>query len=381
MRQLITHLIFCCFCISVCISCTSCSEQPANHNPEEPLRLLWAYEYSKEVDGLSSVTLQPEIINTPTPSVIVALDRQFTRLSQEEGSIIWQQKVPDNQAYYINILNYDESYIYGKIHQSTIYFAIDLQSGSLAWEKQNSHGEFYHYPRDGNNKKHIYLSGREPEIYVFSKKGEYKQTIQLQKRARAINAANNKIFIKQAWKPDSTESAYGRIVSLDTETHQRNWQYETTRGGFYYADLVLDNGTLYTGGTSGPGIFVALDAATGQVKWEHPGLLTFRFTLADGKIFVNDGQYIVALDQQTGKELWRQDFTYATTSNVAYLDGYVYHAHNGGLYVMDAQTGEVESGPLLSPDGSGFYNLNAANGRVFVQSDFHLYCYQTYNRE
>ena len=65
-------------------------------------------------------------------------------------------------------------------------------------------------------------------------------------------------------------------------------------------------------------------------------------------------------------------------SNIAYLDGYVYHSHSGALHVLEAITGEIVHKISISPDGSQFYNLSAGYGKVFVQSDYALYAYKAW---
>lgn len=379
MRNFIMPISFLFFCVGVLVSCTSCSNQSVNQKPGE-LKLLWSFAYTQEIDGLSTVTLRPELI--PNGEVITALDHQYNSLSQDDGSLSWQRPLPENMYESVNRLTYDGKYLYGKGNRNANYFAIDLQSGEMAWRKTNSKGNFDDQVHDAMDENHVYLTGDGPTLYVFDKQtGNYVDTILLQKEARAVVSHGETLYITHAWKPDSTESAYGRIVSLDADTYQKNWQYETTEGGFYYADLILKDGIIYSGTTSGPSVFVAIDAATGQVKWELEGYWSYRFTMGDDKIFINDSNYILTVDQQTGEVLWKDYFQGHTESNLAYLDGYLYHTHNGGLFVWDAQTGKRVAGPIESPDGSDFYNLNAGNGKVFVQSDFHLYAYEAWQGE
>lgn len=367
------------FCASALVSCASCSNQPVNQKPEE-LKLLWSFAYTQEIDGLSTVTLRPALV--PNGEVITALDHQYNSLSQNDGSLSWQRSLPENMYESVKKLTYDHRYLYGKGNRNSSYFAIDLQNGKMVWQETNAEGLFDDYVHDGLDNHYLYLTGDGPMLYVFDKQtGNYEDTIQMQYDPRAVVSTGKQLYITHAWKPDSTESAYGQIIALDAKTYRKIWQYETIQGGFYYADLVLKDGVLYSGTTSGPSVFVALDAATGQVKWELDGYWCYRFTLGDGKIFINDSNYILAVDQQTGEVLWEDYFQGHTESNLAYLDGYLYHAHNGGLFIWNAQTGERVAGPILSPDGSGFYNLNAVNGRVFVQTDFHLYAYEAYNAE
>jgi len=369
------NFLLVCVCLTTLSTCGLLNEKSHDgKKPEEPLRLLWSYEYT--YPGISTVA--PAILGNQY--VITAPYTQYVCLNQQSGSLRWQYSNPEGKEANNNVVLYDSTTLYGKEDKGSYYFAVDIKSGKKAWKQKNDAGLFYDYVSDAVDDNHVYLAGDDSVIYVVSKQGKYQKTIRLQNYARTIIATSSTLYVSEAWKKNKKEYAEGRIVSYNKKTEQINWSYHTNRGGFYDAVLRLTNGILYSGTTDGPGEFVALDAATGQVKWKLEGYWCYRFTLGDGKIFINDGNYILAVDRQTGKVLWKDYFQGHTESNLAYVDGYLYHAHSGGLFVWDAQTGKRVARPIQPPDGSGFYNLNAAGSKVFVQSDFHLYAYRAYGQ-
>lgn len=280
-------------------------------------------------------------------------------------------------------MTFDNKNLYGKTDRDSIYYAIDLSTGEVIWKKVISRGTFYDYTYDGVGKYYLYLSGDEPVIYIYNKKNaKYVGTIRLQSWARSITSKGNALFISEAWKPDSAKNAYGRIIRINKKTHQIQWQYTTKNGGFYGVGLLIQNGVVYSGTSSGhPGEFVALNAKTGKVKWKQEGVVSQSFTFGGDTLFVVSDQALVALDAKTGRKLWTHDFTYSGASNVAYLNGYVYHAHGQGLYIFNAETGQIAAGPIFAPDGGAFYNATAGNGRIFIETSTHLYCYKAYSGE
>ena len=64
------------------------------------------------------------------------------------------------------------------------------------------------------------------------------------------------------------------------------------------------------------------------------------------------------LNKADGRKLWQTSVRGRgfAQSNIAYLDGYVYHSHSGALHVLEAITGEIVHKISISPDGSQFYN-------------------------
>ena len=142
-------------------------------------------------------------------------------------------------------------------------------------------------------------------------------------RLRDDNDSTQWIALGRTWRGDH----YSPLARIDTANVARlglAWEYDfrSRRGRVEFgqeATPIVVDGVLYV---SGPwGTVVALDGATGRERWRYDpvvdgsyvrraccapvnrGVLVWR-----GRVFVAtlDG-YLVALDAETGKEIWRAD--------------------------------------------------------------------------
>jgi alcohol dehydrogenase (cytochrome c) len=136
---------------------------------------------------------------------------------------------------------------------------------------------------------------------------------------------------------------------------------------------IVQDGVMYM--TTGADDVLALDAKTGALIWESFGGLDPNIStvccgwvnhgvaVGDGKVFIGrlDG-FLAALDQKTGKELWRTQIGswqdgYTITSAPLYYNGVVYTGIAGGerairgkLTALDAKTGKELWHFLTVPD-------------------------------
>ena len=339
--------------------------------------LIWERDYVKRADGLSLVNVEPAIVNHN--SIIISPDETITSINRDDGKINWSYSLPENGEVGNNFLLYDSQQIYTKLDDTKRVLSHQLLNGEVQWEAESPTGHFTDLGNDAQDQNNLYLVTEDFNIHVFSKAGSYKKSIKLDKVARSIAVDGNALFVTQAWKPSNNEISKGKISALNLGSDSVIWTYETNSGGYYFYSMLLDNDYIYAGVTSGPGEFVALNAADGTVLWRNEGLVSWSYTLSDSMVFVNDSVDIVALDRFSGQVLWRTGFGGGHgQNNIAYLNGFVYHAHSSSLFVLDAQTGEIVHQIPQSPDGSPFGNLAAADGKVFVQSDHALYCYRAW---
>jgi outer membrane protein assembly factor BamB len=130
------------------------------------------------------------------------------------------------------------------------------------------------------------------------------------------------------------------------------------------------------------GAVLALDAATGELRWkvELPHTVLGPIAVVDGKAIagVLSGE-LVALDlRASGKALWRRTLPDGgmLKAGPAYTGSHVYAVtHDGYLYVLDAAEGEiVERHYINTPGKPGEMGLSissptVAGGRVYVGSE------------
>lgn len=127
------------------------------------------------------------------------------------------------------------------------------------------------------------------------------------------------------------------------------------RGGQLEGTPVVIDGVMYV--STGTRSVLALDAATGEIKWRYrpdtPGPTGGNkgVAVAEGKVFLGRrDNVLVALDQQTGETVWETELTTERGAYVSapavYYDGLVYMGLSGGdsgargqMGAYDAETG------------------------------------------
>ena len=123
-----------------------------------------------------------------------------------------------------------------------------------------------------------------------------------------------------------TTTAWSKVVALDAATGKVKWTYDPEvpkdRGHAACCDVVNRgvaawNGMIFVGALDGR--LIALDAATGKVKWstvtfdqKQPYTITGAPRVVKGKVIIGNGGaelgvrgYVTAYDAMTGKKAWR----------------------------------------------------------------------------
>lgn len=157
------------------------------------------------------------------------------------------------------------------------------------------------------------------------------------------------------------------LYAVDTETGVEKWRYEAKL--ISNSPVVVDN-TVYVGQ------LMALNAETGDLKWEFPisGYVYSSPAVANGVVYIGSGWgYLYAVDADTGQELWKFKTSAAIESTPMVANGVVYVGSNDTrLYAIDAETGELKW--KFKTDSFIFSSPAIANGVVYVGSgDYHLY--------
>jgi quinohemoprotein ethanol dehydrogenase len=169
-----------------------------------------------------------------------------------------------------------------------------------------------------------------------------------------------------------TNQRYSTLAQIDrNNVKQLNGAWMTRLKGSglgvkYSAEAspLVKNGTMYM--VTGNDDVFALDAKTGEIRWEHwsgidqeittvcCGWLNRGLAMGEGMLFLGqlDGN-LVALDIKTGKEVWKTSIEdwhngYSITSAPLYYDGIVYSGISGGelgirgrLTALDSKFGKI----------------------------------------
>lgn len=354
-----------------------------NKKETEPFSNIWEFQYEQRAEALSLVSLPPMVTDF---GILLAPDEQVTLLDYKKGSKKWNFAYPSGQWIGNNWFLIGNNQLYLSEHKGNDLYSVSISDGKTTWRSELQAGgmEFFEDSNDGIDENYLYVTGRYGEVFRFTRSGEFNKTYDVLKfgitdRARSIHILNNQLIFSQRFRGDECPTnVCGRILSIHKETEEILWEYRTDNGGFIFEPILLENEIIYAGVSDGPGEFVALNANNGEVIWKTLGVIGQSYTLTDSMVLVNDGISLLALDKFTGKELWNTGLAFGGGDggdNIGYLNGYVYHAHSGRLYILKGNTGEIVHTEERSPDGSPFQLLAVGHDKIFIQTFNALYAY------
>jgi outer membrane protein assembly factor BamB len=152
----------------------------------------------------------------------------------------------------------------------------------------------------------------------------------------------------------------GILGCFDANSGAKKWSHDAKEfggspGGWGYAESVLVYKNMAIFKPGGKSCIVALDKLTGATLWKSTGFdagpeygsclpVTFE---GQTMIVTGTNQGIVAVDAESGKMLWKNDFCAKNVANCptpAYADGYVFWANGygkGGICLKLAKSGDT----------------------------------------
>jgi outer membrane protein assembly factor BamB len=177
------------------------------------------------------------------------------------------------------------------------------------------------------------------------------------------------------------------VYSIDSETGDENWRYETGDQVRAVAGR-YDRGTFYIG--SDDGNLYALDAGSGESIWEYEtdGPVVCSPSIEDGKLYFGSrGSGFYCLNKETGEGLWEFEETgkVCGSSPAIYDDRLYFGSVNGTIYCLNKDGGKVweyeTGGPMsasptvydgnlyMSSGGKNLYSLDPETGDVVWSRD------------
>lgn len=157
----------------------------------------------------------------------------------------------------------------------------------------------------------------------------------------------------------------GGIVALDTGSGSQQWRFETSdRANF---TPIINQGVVYFAEQYGD--LYALDATTGTEKWrttvtrdEWFSVQSFTFW-NDTAFAITDDPRLVALDLNSGTEIWSLDAESDRFNSPVLDNGVLYFSGANALYALDAATGN----PIwqFTGESSGYYGPILENGVLY----------------
>ncbi|OAN59745.1 hypothetical protein A8B79_12310 [Balneola sp. EhC07] len=363
---------FRCFFLSllVWISCI----QPSYSPPEEAKELLKLWEVPHGTAGGASPVVHEDKIVMSGGLFIYAL-------KEETGEEVWKYQFEDDNILQGRLFLINGNQI-AAAHTDKIR-AWDISNGSLEWEFDYEANELK--PRLTG--KHVSFQNKyaftseNSKLFILNKSGSVENINQLDKEygVQGLSYNADKIYVGQGSNVHGLLTL-GRITVIDAQTGDSLWVYNTERSGVS-ASTQISNEVLYAGttGNSPENTFIALNAETGVLIWEHTNteILTQDFIIGPNYLYINTGVSLFALEKTNGDLAWTFTWTSSTIVKPVYLEGYIYHSDHNSLFVIDAETGELVH---EEPSPGGFlWHVAASSDKVFVQTSNQLIAYQPWH--
>ncbi len=335
-------------------------------------------KYTVTADDGSTAVYTVTVGWGPPPLVYFgSSDFNFYAVNGATGSLIWKYKAEGSFVY--SSPTYANGTIYAGNTDGYVY-AFHPATGNVKWKRQlaTTGIESDAVCVDGT----VYVGTNDDVLHALdTANGQTKWTFLTGNNISASpTVSNGTVYFG---------SSDGRLYALDAASGNLKWYYQTgaminqsgpalvdgviyvgSRDGFVYAIRATDgslvwkfdtggisleqssptvaNGIVYIGGWydmsfTRPGSLYAIDAATGNLRWEKltgTGISSSPF-VADGKVFITaDDMKIHVLDAATGSSVWSKEILANSSSPLAY-NGVVYVGGGGTrhFYAFNAKTG------------------------------------------
>ncbi len=337
------------------------------------------------------------------------LENEFVQaLSTEDGKVIWTTRVgnvgnPKQNPNYPKARStptVDGNFIYALGSDGDLA-CLETKSGKIRWQK-NIRREFGGQPGEWAYAESPLVDG---DVVLITPGGADATIVALNKKTGALiwksavpggdaAAYASAIVVQGGGRKQYVQSLTKGIVGVDAKTGQFLWRYkEVAKGPAQYFTPVARGEYVYGGALGVGGGLVRLKADGGGVAAEQ---VYFERGLPNGiggAVLVGDilfgtevGQKLLAVDFATGQVKWQADnFGWGS---VAYADGHLYfHSVDGDVALVEA-TGDAfrlkgrftppappkhgKSGPF--PEGSFSYPA-IANGRLYIRDLGTLWAY------
>jgi len=351
------------------LSLAGCFDFSTNSKSKETpigLNLLWDYAY--DLDG-GAPSVKPLLHGS---MIITSGDINVTSLKFETGEMIWKTPFEHHMQLMNRSFGFQNNVIAGSVVKKIMTWNVTDGQELFSFSFPDSLS-FNDFKGISTTETSLIAVSNGRNLYKLDHEGNL-NIIPLNARSYETTVHNNVLFAGQRMGDEGIVSAY------NVHTMELLWSFNPGSFGFFSREApIVENNIVYVGTTDGPtgsrNGFFALNAQTGEEIWRREGIFTYSAVLAGDRIFGVNGQRVWALDKHTGELLWiTQGRGGHSESNLDYLDGYVYWAHGGGLHVFNAESGELLH-VMPAPDGSFFWRVTAGAGRIFAQSNRHLYAF------
>lgn len=362
-------------CLAVLLVGTGCESSPNDDRTDDGLTLRWTYDF----DDAAGPYLPPHVVGDSL--VLFSADARLYAVRTTDGSRAWRSAPVEPTAselfsFHVEARN---GTVYGT-HTGRL-LGWDLASGDLKWAfnpgDDRPYFELGYFDVDDD---YVYGSTSQRHLVVLDRRtGQPVFDQPIEQMPRSLAHGGDLLYVTQAWTDESAGNAHrGAIAALNPSTGDAVWRTEVD-GGFYTSPLLLHDGVLYAGtNTSDEPRLYAVNASNGEILWRSDSMPVHHFAAGTRHLYVNDGSSIHAIRLSSGQTAWTTNLQVgAGLSKVSTLDGYVYHAHNGVLFVLDGETGTIAYAKRPE-DGSDYWEVGTGPSGVYAQTTYSVLAFEPY---
>ncbi len=303
-------------------------------------------------------------------------------LTVDSGILNWESSYLST-GYLHQKFDHDDSNLFGYGSEGSVY-SIKLKDGTESWVTSIDSVRTYSFTADVDE-EFLYFgtSGYHNKRFVWKSSkidGTLIDSVFCNFMPWHVDKQESGLHVSFGWSPDGNADFVGQIITFEPSAMDTLWVHDEPGGGFNVCAPTYADGIMYVGTVWGANNkILALNAETGEVIWETDSYGCFEIEIVGDTIFCDMGGGILALNKSSGTQVWQTLLPVADeTSSIASLNGYLYNAVSGKLFIMNQLTGEVVH-TLLGNDNTPIEQVSTGAGMVIVQTTRHLYAYGPYN--
>lgn len=205
--------------------------------------------------------------------------------------------------------------------------SVDRTTGTQRWQRSVDVGSARLTIDDRTLYVPTHRSGEELQARDAAD-GSRKWTVRLGNSPDSVVATGNSVFAATA----------GGLYKVSTLSKEVDWYYNEV--SLLETSVAITDTAVFAAGTSN-GKAVRIDISSGGNSWSNnmDGAAQDAPTVAEGTVVVPFDGFLVALKEESGRELWRYESP--VSSSVAVSDGVVYGTTTGGeVFALDLGNGQ-----------------------------------------
>jgi outer membrane protein assembly factor BamB len=287
-------------------------------------------------------------------------DGYLYALHKQDGKLAWKFNCG-------SAITASPAYSKGIVYVSTLdqhLFAVDVANGKQVYSKTTGDNPVYDWGFDYYGSSPVI---KEDTLFIAAADGT----------VNALDKRNGKTFWSS--KPGSfirstpaiadgllyVGDVKGILFTLESKNGKVGWSYKTKGADFNNVQFGFDRNAIISSPTvadslilfgSRDGYLYALSRFSGKLSWSYDYQISWVIStpvVVEGKVIVgtSDGQFIHALNEGTGKELWCTKTTAPVWSSALAAGNAIYMPCNDGvLYCLDLASGIMKPHPFVVDD-------------------------------